>query len=330
MIGSRRDNAENSGEKVFYVKQKEKRKKKHSLKEQWPLYVMALPGVIALLAFSYFPMAGIVLVFKQYNFKGGIFGSPWADPIYKNFAFFFNNFSTAMRSTGLTVMYNILFFAVGTTVAVAIAIMLGEIRNKWFIKVSQSFMFLPYFISWMVIGAILNALINSETGMFSELFTRADGTVMDLYALPNAWILILVIVNTWQSCGYSSIIYYGVISGIDSSLYEAARVDGATKWQCIKKITLPLIRPTIIIMFLLSVGNMLKGNLNMIIGLTNLNPVLFPTTDLIDVFVYRSGVRNGEMAYASAVSLYQSVFGLILVLVSNKIAGKFDKDATLF
>lgn len=311
------------------MKRKTKRKRK-SFKEQWPLYTMALPGVIALLAFSYFPMAGIILVFKQYNFKGGIFHSPWADPIYKNFVFFFNNMSTAMRATTLTVMYNILFFVVGTTVAVAIAIMLSEITNKVFIKVSQSFMFLPYFISWMVIGAILNSLINSETGLLAQMVNRAGGTMPDVYAMPKPWILILVIVNTWQSCGYSSIIYYGVISGIDASLYEAARVDGASKWQCIKKITLPLLRPTIIIMFLLSVGNMLKGNLNMIIGLTNLNPVLFPTTDLIDVFVYRSGVRNGEMAFASAVSLYQSVFGLILVLVSNKIAGKFDKDATLF
>lgn len=311
------------------MKRKTKRKRK-SFKEQWPLYTMAIPGVIALLAFSYFPMAGIILVFKQYNFKGGIFRSPWADPIYKNFVFFFNNMSTAMRATTLTVMYNILFFVVGTTVAVAIAIMLSEITNKVFIKVSQSFMFLPYFISWMVIGAILNSLINSETGLLAQVVNRAGGTMPDVYAMPKPWILILVIVNTWQSCGYSSIIYYGVISGIDASLYEAARVDGASKWQCIKKITLPLLRPTIIIMFLLSVGNMLKGNLNMIIGLTNLNPVLFPTTDLIDVFVYRSGVRNGEMAFASAVSLYQSVFGLILVLVSNKIAGKFDKDATLF
>ncbi|MDO4297732.1 MAG: ABC transporter permease subunit [Lachnospiraceae bacterium] len=306
------------------------KKKKKSFRQQWPLYVMALPGVIVLLAFSYFPMAGIILVFKQYNFKGGIFGSPWADPIYKNFVFFFNNWSTAMRSTSLTVMYNLLFFAAGTALAVAIAIMLGEVTNKIFIKVSQSFMFLPYFISWMVIGAILNALINSETGLISQAVNNAGGTMPDLYALPKPWILILVLVNTWQSCGYSSIIYYGVISGIDSSLYEAARVDGASKWQCIKKITLPLLKPTIIIMFLLSVGNMLKGNLNMIIGLTNLNPVLFPTTDLIDVFVYRSGVRNGEMAFASAVSLYQSVFGLILVLVSNKIAGKFDEGATLF
>ena len=300
------------------------------IRQQWPLYIMALPGVAALIAFSYLPMAGIVLVFKQYNFKQGIFGSPWVEPIYKNFKFFFNNLSTAMRSTRLTVMYNILFFIVGTIMAVAIAVMPGEITNKLFIKVSQSLMFLPYFISWMVIGAILYALLNAETGMVNQIVRHFGGEGYDYYAKPGAWIPILVIVNTWQSCGYNSIIYYGVISGIDSSLYEAAKVDGASKWQCIRKITLPLLKPTVVVLFLLSVGNMLKGNLNMIIGLTNLNPVLLSTTDLIDVYVYRSGVRNGEMAFASAISLYQSVFGLILVVISNKIAGKVDPESTLF
>ena len=295
-----------------------------------PLYILALPGVIALLLFSYFPMAGIVLVFKDYNFKGGIFGSPWADPIYKNFRFFFNNISTAMRSTGLTVMYNLLFFIVGTIFAVAIAIMLSEIKGKMFIKISQSLMFLPYFISWMVMGAILYALLNADSGLLNQTLVSLGKEPIDFYANPKAWIAILTIVNTWQSCGYTSIIYYGVLTGIDSSLYEAAKVDGASKLQCIRKITVPLLKPTIIILFLLSVGNMLKGNLNMIIGLTNLNPVLFSTTDLIDVFVYRSGVRNGEMAFASAISLYRSIFGFLLVITANKIAGKFDKDATLF
>lgn len=312
---------------------KKKQRKKYSLaqmKQDIPLFVLALPGVLALVLFAYLPMAGIVLVFKDYNFKGGIFNSPWADPIYKNFEFFFNNISTALRATGLTVMYNILFFVVGTFFSVLIAVMLSEIKGKYFIKVSQSLMFLPYFISWMVVGAILYAILNSETGLLNQIFAALGKESYDFYADPKAWVLILVIANTWQSCGYSSIIYYGVLTGIDASLYEAAKVDGATRLQCILKITLPLLRPTVIILFLLSVGNMLKGNLNMIIGLTNLNPVLFPTTDLIDVFVYRSGVRNGEMAFASAISLYQSIFGFLLVVTANKIAGKVDKESTLF
>lgn len=275
-------------------------------------------------------MTGIILVFKDYNFRGGIFKSPWAQPLFKNFIYFFNNKSTAIRATSLTVMYNLLFFAVGTVVAVAIAIMLSEIASRFFVKISQSMMFLPYFISWMVSGAILYALLNPQTGMINQMIAAATGSTYDFYSHPGIWILILTIVNTWQSCGYNSIIYYGVLTGIDSSLYEAAKVDGATKWQCIRHITIPLLKPTIIILFLLSVGNIMRGNLNMIIGLTNLNPVLFPTTDLIDVFVYRSGVRNGEMAFASAISLYQSIFGFIFVVLANKIAGKFDEESTLF
>lgn len=305
-------------------------KRKSTFRKDWPLYLLALPGIIALLLFSYFPMTGIILVFKDYNFRGGIFKSPWAQPLFKNFIYFFNNKSTAIRATSLTVMYNLLFFAVGTVVAVAIAIMLSEIASRFFVKISQSMMFLPYFISWMVSGAILYALLNPQTGMINQMIAASTGSTYDFYSHPGIWILILTIVNTWQSCGYNSIIYYGVLTGIDSSLYEAAKVDGATKWQCIRHITIPLLKPTIIILFLLSVGNIMRGNLNMIIGLTNLNPVLFPTTDLIDVFVYRSGVRNGEMAFASAISLYQSIFGFIFVVLANKIAGKFDEESTLF
>ena len=301
-----------------------------AIRQDGPLYILALPGIIALLLFSYLPMTGIILVFKEYNFKGGIYKSPWAEPIYKNFQFFFNNISTAMRATGLTVMYNLLFFLAGTILSVAIAIMLSEISSKKFIKISQSIMFLPYFISWMVMGAIMFSLLNAETGFVNRLLLSVTGQTFDFYSHPGAWGFLLVIANTWQSCGYNSIIYYGVLTGIDSSLYEAAHVDGATRWQCIMKITLPLIKPTVVILFLLSVGNMLRGNLNMIIGLTNLNPILLPMTDLIDVFVYRSCVRNGEMAFASAISLYQSIFGFLLVITANKIAGKFDSESTLF
>ena len=305
------------------------KKRKNTFKKDFPLYLMALPGVAVLIAFSYVPMAGLILVFKDYNFKGGIFKSPWADPLFKNFEFFFNNMDNAIRATRNTIGLNILFFIFGTIFAVAIAIMLSEVKNKHFIKVSQSVMFFPYFISWMVMGAILNALLSSDVGIISDALQKI-GIHFDFYSSPGAWVVILVLAVIWQSTGYNSVIYYGVLSGFDTSIYEAAEVDGATKWQQITKITLPLLRPTITIMFLLSVGNMLKGNLNMMIGLTNLNPMLLEVTDVIDVFVYRSGVQNGDMAFASAVSLYQSIFGFVLVLVSNKLAKMYDSDTSLF
>jgi putative aldouronate transport system permease protein len=312
------------------LRQKTSNRFMSALKKDGLLYMMALPGILALLAFSYLPMAGSILVFKEYRFDGGIFNSPWADPIFKNFQFFFNNFDTAMRATFNTIMFNILFFVFGTIFAVAIAIMLNEISSRRFVKVNQSIMFFPFFMSWMVIGSILNAILNNETGFLNQIIKSITGSTYDFYATPWIWIPILVIVVIWQSTGYNSIIYFGVLTGFDSSMYEAAEVDGASKLQQIFKITIPMLKPTIIILFLLSVGNMLRGNLNMIIGLTNMNPILLPFTDLIDVFVYRSGVRNGEMAFASAISLYQSVFGFFLVIIANKITSWYDKDSTLF
>ena len=309
---------------------RKKRSFLQALREDGVLYAFTIPGVIFLLLFCYFPMAGLVLVFKDYNFKGGIFGSPWADPIYKNFTFFFNSLDKALRATWNTVMLNTLYFIFGTLVAVAIAIMLTEIKSKVFIKASQSIMFFPYFISWIVFGSILSAILDYDRGTINGILNSMGLASVVFYSEPVYWIFILVICNVWNSAGYSSIIYYATLNGIDPGYYEAAKVDGASKWQQITRITLPLLRPTIIMMFLLAVGNMLRGNLTMIMGLTNLNPILLPVTDIIDVFVYRSSIQSGEMAFSSAISLYQSVVGFVLVLVSNALVRKVDRDSALF
>jgi putative aldouronate transport system permease protein len=294
------------------------------------LYLFALPGILFLLLFCYFPMAGLVLVFKDYNFRGGIFGSPWADPIFRNFQFFFGSFDKALRATRNTVVLNLLYFVIGTIAAVAIAIMLADIKNRKFVKISQSIMFFPFFISWMAFGSILQSILNYDLGTLNNLLVFFGEKRVDFYSNPNYWIPLLVICNTWNQTGYSSIIYYAALTGIDPTYYEAAMVDGASKWKQITNITLPLLRPTIIMLFLLSLGNMLRGNLSMIMGLTNLNPTLLPTTDIIDVFVYRSGIRSGELAFTSAISLYQSVFGFILVMVSNSLVRKIDRENALF
>ena len=176
-----------------------------SLREDGILYAFTVPGVIFLLLFCYFPMAGLVLVFKNYNFKGGIFGSPWADPIYKNFTFFFNSLDKALRATWNTVMLNILYFVFGTLVAVALAIMLTEIKNKVFIKASQSIMFFPYFISWIVFGSILSAILDYDRGTVNGILNNMGFASVDFYSKPMYWIFILVICNVWNSAGYSSI-----------------------------------------------------------------------------------------------------------------------------
>lgn len=301
-------------------------RRRGEFKKDMPLYILLLPGVVFLALFNYVPMAGSVLAFKQYNFRKGLFGSPWANPIWKNFKFFFNNLDTAMRAVRNTIMFNVLFFAFTTLFAVSIAIMLSEMKKKWFIKATQSLMFFPYFISWLVLGSIIYSLLNSKTGMLGVLLP--DG--YDLYMQPWMWLLILVIGEVWRSAGYTSVIYYGVINGFDLSMYEAARVDGASRMQQIAHITIPLLKPTITIMMLLATGNMLRGNLNMVIGTTNLNPMLLETVDLIDVYVYRSGVKNGEMAFASAVSLFQSVFGCVIIMITNGIVRRTSPESSLF
>ncbi len=292
------------------------------------LFLLALPGVIVLILFAYLPMSGLILVFKNYNYNGGIFGSPWAG--FSNFEFFFSSMDSAIRATRNTVMLNVLYMITGTFFSVAIAIILNELKSRSFIKITQSVMFFPYFISWIVIGAILFSLLDYDKGVMNRLLEGIGFQPIDWYSNPWLFVVILVLANIWKSAGYGAIIYYAVLQGIDTSYYEAARIDGASRMQLITRITLPLLIPSIILLTLLSIGGMLKGDLSMIMGVTFLNPLLLPTTDIIDVYVYRTAIRSGEFGFASAITLYQSVFGFLLVLIANKLAGWYDKESKLF
>ncbi len=299
-----------------------------SIRKDGSLFMLALPGLIVLILFAYLPMSGLILVFKHYNFNGGIFGSPWAG--FDNFEFFFSSMDNAIRATRNTVMLNVLYMLTGTLFSVSIAIMLNELRSKWFLKIGQSVMFFPFFISWIIIGAILFTLLDFDKGIMNRMLTGIGMEQIDWYSSPWLFVVILVLANIWKSAGYGAIIYYAVLQGIDPSYYEAAKIDGASRLQLIRHITLPMLIPSIILLTLLSIGGMLKGDLSMIMGVTFLNPLLFPTTDIIDVYVYRTAIRTGEFGFASAITLYQSVFGFVLVLVANKLAGWYDKDSKLF
>ena len=310
---------------------KKKRKLLIEIKENFPLLLLALPGFILLVMFNYAPMSGLILAFKDYTMQKGIFGSDWADPIFRNFYFFFRSFSTAMRSVRNTIGLNFLFFGFGSLVSISIAIMLSELTKRWFVKITQSVIFFPYFISWTVLGCILTtSVLKFDGGIVNNALSLLGIEPFDFYANPYYWVPILTICSAWQSAGYSSVIYYAVLTGFDPSYYEAAVVDGATKWQQITLISLPLLRPTFITLFLLSLGGMLRGNLSMMLGLTNLNPSLLPVTDVIDVFVYRTSIRNSEMAFSSAISLFQSIFGFCLVMLSNALVRKADRELALF
>ncbi|NMA65205.1 MAG: sugar ABC transporter permease [Clostridiaceae bacterium] len=300
---------------------------KNEIQHHGPLYLLSLPGIIALILFGYMPMFGLVIVFKAYNFRDGIFGSPWVG--FKNFEFFFSDIETAWRATSNTIILNTLYIVLGTIFSVAIAIMLNEVRSKIFRRVSQSVILLPYLISWVALGSIMFMFLNTN-GLVNDYLKILGISPVAWYMEPKYWKPILVLSHIWKNTGYSSIIYFAALTGFDPSFYEAATIDGASRLQKITKITIPLLKPTIVIMFLLSIGKILNGDLGMMMALTNLNPLLLPSTDIIETYVYRSAIRNGQFEMASAVALYQSVFGFLLILITNKIVSKIDNDLRLF
>ena len=291
-------------------------------------YILALPGVIFLGMFCYAPMAGLYIVFERYTFEGGLFGSEFVG--LKNFEFFFKNINNAIRATRNTLVINGVSILLGIVVNVAIAILLNEIRSKKFRAVSQSVMLFPYFMSWIVIGSISLAFLDGKSGILNQLLERLGMKRIDWYMKADYWWPILIFVKVWKGAGYGSLIYYAALIGFDQSLYESATIDGANKWKQAVYITVPLLKPTIIIMFLLNIGGILMGSVESIMGMTQLNALLLKTTDTIATFVYRTAIQRGQFESASAITLYQSVFGFLLVLASNLIVKKVDPDYSLF
>lgn len=298
------------------------------IRKRWFFYLIAIPGIICLLLFSYFPMAGLYVVFERYTFDGGLFGSEFVG--LQNFKFFFMNFKNAMRATTNTLVINGFSIVLGVVVNVGLAVMLNEITSNRYRKISQTVMLFPYFISWIIVGMVALALFDEDTGIVNAAITALGGEAIDWYSNAAYWWPIMIITTIWKNAGYGSIIYYCALTGIDQSLYEAAEIDGAGRWQRIFRITVPLLKPTIIIMFLLNIGGVLQGGVDQIMGMTSLNPFLLEKTDTIATFVYRSAVVNGQFESASAITLYQSVFGFILVLGANLLVKKVDPDYALF
>jgi ABC-type polysaccharide transport system, permease component len=289
--------------------------------------VMALPGILFFLIFSYLPMVGIIIAFKNYNFKDGILFSPWIG--LKNFEFFFAS-NSASRITFNTLFLNALFIITGTVFQVGLAIILNELKNRRIAKVSNTVMFLPYFISWVIVGYFTYALLNYDYGLINKTLESFGLQGIDWYNTPAVWPAILVICNIWKSCGYGSIIYTAGIMGINSEYYEAAIVDGAKKRQQITKITIPLLKPMIIILTLLSVGRIFYADFGMFYNVTQNSGLLYSTTDVMDTYVYRAIRVTGDFGMASAAGFIQSIVGFLLVLLSNYAVKKIDDDYKLF
>ena len=305
-----------------------KEKKKNALKEYWPLYLMMFPALLYLLINNYIPMAGMVIAFKKLNFAKGIWASPWAG--LKNFKFLFAS-KDAWIITRNTLLYNVAFILVNMVVGIAIAILITEIRNTKLKKIYQSAILLPFLMSMVILSYIVYALLSAENGLVNNsILPLFHIDSIQWYQEPKYWPVILIIANCWKGVGYGCLIYIASLIGIDPSFYEAARLDGASKWQEITKITLPSLVPTIITLLLLSIGRIFYSDFGLFYQVPMNSGVLFPTTNVIDTYVYRALIEQGNISMSSAAGVYQSLVGFCVVMLSNWIVRKVDKDQALF
>jgi putative aldouronate transport system permease protein len=289
--------------------------------------IMLIPAVVYTLIFAYIPMGGIVLAFKKYTYAGGIFGSPWNG--LKNFEFFFLS-GRAWLVTRNTVLYNILFIAFNTVLQMSVAIFLVEIRDTRYRNISQSLMFLPYFISWVVVSVIAFNFLSYDFGYVNGILTRFGFEKLNFYNNGSYWPVILTLFGAWKGVGYGSVLYLAAIMGIDTEIYEAAAIDGAGVFTRIFKITIPLMMPTVMILLLLAIGGIFKGNFDMFYNLVGNNGVLHSWTDVIDTFTFRALITNNDFGMSAAVGLYQSVLCFATILLANKLVKVYNEDFSLF
>nr|WP_300787592.1 ABC transporter permease subunit [uncultured Acetatifactor sp.] len=291
---------------------------------------MCLPAIIYFIAFSYAPLPGIWVAFVKYNYRDGIFGSKFIG--LDNFEFLATS-GKLLELTKNTVLYNLAFILLGNFLAVFVAILLNEIQSKWFKKASQTVMFLPYFISQVLVGILVFYLLNYDTGLVNGILRNlgvAEESLWQPYSTPGVWPVLLVIIYLWQQTGYNSVVYFAAICGIDAEMMEAAKVDGANGFQRIRYILLPSLKPTIVVLLLFALGGIVKGNFGLFYNVVGTNPLLYSTTDIIETYVYRATVAEFNFSRASAVGLYQSVIGFVIVMVVNTIVKKIDPDYSLF
>jgi putative aldouronate transport system permease protein len=291
------------------------------------ILLMLAPAVIFYLLFAYVPMVGIILAFKHFDYAGGVFGSPWNG--LDNIRFFFES-GDAWRVTRNTALYNIAFIVVNNSLQIFAAILLFEVGGKWFRKITQSILFLPYFISWVVVGSIAYNLLNYDIGTVNVFLKGIGMDPIDIYNTPSYWPLILVIVSAWKSLGYGTVMYLAAITSIDTEMYEAAEIDGANIFQRVMKVTIPNLYPTVIILVLLAVGNIFRGDFGMFYNMVGNNGVLFSSTDVIDTFVFRSLITTNEIGMSAAAGVYQSILGFVTIMLVNYSVRKHDKDRALF
>lgn len=298
------------------------------LKKFLPVYLMVLPGFVYMFINNYMPMPGLMLAFKKFKFSKGIWGSPWYG--VKNFTFLINSYDlgTILKNT---ICYNLGFIVIDTIFAVGVAIMLSEVNRKKLQQLFQTVILIPYLLSYVIISYIVYAFFGADCGMVNNSILIPLGIQpVSWYTEASRWPGILTFVHVWKSFGYSSVIYFASILGFDRSYYEAAMVDGASTWKQIIYITLPMLKPTIVTLTLLSIGRIFYSDFGLFYQVPMNSGMLFDTTNTIDTYVYRGLLENNDIGRASAAGFIQSILGFIFVIISNIIVKKVDADNALF
>ena len=302
-------------------------KKKSYRKDNIQLMVMILPVLILLLIFSYWPMYGVVLAFKKYSVVDGIWGSKWVG--LKNIEFFFRS-STLFRIIRNTLCLNFMFIGVGTVMAVTFALLMFEVKQARHVKLYQTVSILPNFISWVAVSYMVFGLLDHDKGLMNTLIQRFGGEGVKWYNEPVYWPIILLIVTLWNSVGMGSIIYYASLLSVDQELFEAADIDGASKWQKTRYVSIPQLIPIITIRTIMSIGGIFRSDFGLFYNVTRNQRALYKTTDVIDTYVYRAMLQLNDYGVTGAIGLFQSVIGFVLVVTVNTITKKLDSDSALF
>ncbi len=293
-----------------------------------PLYLMFLPGALYLILNNYIPMGGLIIAFKRVNWNKGILGSDWAG--LSNFTYLFKT-KDAWIITRNTLGYNLIFIVLGTLVAISVAILLNEIKCTVLKKTYQTVILLPYLISMVVVSYLVYAMLSAENGFINLTILKGLGLEsISWYTEPKYWPAILIIVHTWKSFGYNCILYYATLVGIDRGYYEAAVIDGASRWQQIRHITLPELTPTIITLTLMSIGKIFYSDFGLFYQVPMDSGPLYDVTNTIDTYVYRGLIRLNDVGMSSAAGFYQSMVGFVLVLLANWVVKKISEENALF
>ena len=303
-----------------------------TLRENFIFLLMVLPGVAWLILFFYIPVFGNIVAFKDYHITGegfidSVMKSKWVG--FDNFKFLFSS-KDAYIITRNTVLYNLGFIFLGLIVSVGIAIIFSELRSKRVVKVLQTSMLFPYFLSWVIISFFTDAFLNVDKGLVNHILTSLGMKAINFYSELWIWPALLLFLGIWKGFGYSSVMYYATIMGIDPTYYEAATVDGASKWQRIRNVTIPQLTPLITVLTILAVGNIFRADFGLFYQIPHNAGQLYNVTNVLDVYVYNGLTQTADIGMASAAGLYQSVVGLILVIFSNILARRVDPNSALF